>query len=409
MTTGPMISPKYKISRSESRIVGKVKPRRTNRIEELQDQIERLKKRVRIAVIFGGDKRIEGAVINPTFNPRSWKSYETVAKDIATALKKLGFRHVQVIPEDMRIGERLREQRIDMAWLNTGGVQGYISMSHSAAILEMIGIPYIGHDPMIAGILDSKHIFKHMLKALDIPTASFMTWSLAHGPFTTANNERFNEVFNNYSGPFIVKPVSGRASLNVHLVEDLSTLPEVVYGLCEATENHVLIETYLPGREFCVAICGPVVSKQGILQRDDTPFTFAAVERRLDKNEKIFVSMDVRPITSNRLKILDPEYDADIIQRLNKLANDVFQEINLETLIRLDVRMDGEGNMFVLEGNPKPDLKAPTTEKTSLVCASLSSYGMSYEDLILSLFADRLDLYLRQRRGSITNLAKLLE
>ncbi len=87
----------------------------------------------------------------------------------------------------------------------------------------------------------------------------------------------------------------------------------------------------------------------------------------------------------------------------------LFQELNLETLIRLDVRMDSEGSMFVLEGNPKPDLKAPTTEKTNLVCASLSSYGMSYEDLILSLFADRLDLYLSQRRGSITNLAKLLE
>ncbi len=404
-----MSSPEYKLSRTESRIVGKVKPRRTNRIEELQDQIEILKQRVRIAVIFGGDKRVEGAVINSTFNPRSWKSYQTVAKDIAAALKKLGFRHVQVIPEDMRVGERLRDQRIDMAWLNTGGVQGYISMSHSAAILEMIGIPYIGHDPMIAGMLDSKHIFKRMLKALDIPTAPFMTWSLARAPFTTENNEHFKRVFKNYPGPFVVKPVSGRASINVHLVEDLSTLPEVVSGLCKTTENHVLIETFLPGREFCVAVCGPVICKQGILQRGETPFTFAAIERRLDKNEKVFVSMDVRPITSNRITILDPAEDADIIQRLEKLANQVFQEMNLETLIRLDVRMDGEGNMFVLEGNPKPDLKAPTAEKTNLVCASLSSYGMSYEDLILSLFADRLDLYLSQRRGSISNLAKLLE
>ena len=232
-----MTSPQYSIPRSESRIVGRVKPRRTNRIEELHDQIERLKRRVHIAVIFGGDKRVEGAVINPTFNPRSWKSYETVANDIAAALKNLGFRHVQVIPEDMRIGERLREQGIDLAWLNTGGVQGYISMSHSAAILEMIGIPYIGHDPMIAGILDSKHIFKRMLKSLDIPTAPFMTWSLAKGPFTTANNERFNREFKNYPGPFVVKPVSGRASINVHLVEDLSGLPEVVSELCEATTS----------------------------------------------------------------------------------------------------------------------------------------------------------------------------
>lgn len=404
-----MTSPEYKLSHTESRILGKVKPRRTNRIGELQYQLEHLKKRIRIAVIFGGDKRVEGAVINTTTNPRSWKSYQAVARDIAAALKKLGFLHVQVIPEDMRIGERLREERIDMAWLNTGGVQGYISMSHSAAILEMIGIPYIGHDPMIAGILDSKHIFKRMLKALEIPTAPFMTWSLAKGPFIPASNERFNQVFNNYPGPFVVKPVSGRASLNVHLVEDVAALPEIVAGLCVATENHVLIETYLPGREFCVAVCGPVIFKQGILQRLDSPFSFAAIERRLEGNEKIFVSMDIRPITSSRVKILDTTDDADVILRLEKLANEVFQEMNLETLIRLDVRMDADDNMFVLEGNPKPDLKAPMKDKTNLVCASLSSYGMSYEDLILSLFADRLDLYLSQRRGSITNLARLLE
>jgi len=404
-----MIIPQNVTSPEESRSVGPIKQRRSNRIEELHGQIERLKKRARIAVIFGGDKRVQGAVINPTFNPRSWKSYETVANDIAVALKNLGFRHVQVIPEDMRISERLRKERIDFAWLNSGGVQGYISMSHSASILEMIGIPYIGHDPMISGILDSKHIFKRMLKALDIPTAPFMTWSLAKGEFIPSSNERFNKVFSNYSGPFVVKPVSGRASLNVNLVEDLSALPEIVTKLCRATENHVLIETFLPGREFCVAVCGPVISRDGVLQRRDSPFTFAAVERRLDDDEKIFVSMDVRPITSHRVNILDPNSDADIILRLKRLANEVFQEMDLETLIRLDVRMDAAGNLFVLEGNPKPDLKAPTPEKTSLICASLANCGLSYEDLILSLLADRIDLYLSQRRGSITNLARLIE
>jgi len=223
MTQPESISPP-----GESRIVGLIKPRRTNRIEELQGQIEQLKKRARIAVIFGGDKRAQGAVINHTVNPRSWKSYEAVAHDIAAALQNLGFQHVQVIPEDMRIAERLRKERIDLAWLNSGGVQGYISMSHSAAILEMIGIPYVGHDPMVSGILDSKHIFKRMLKALDIPTAAFMTWNLAQGGFDAAASGRFNNVFANYDGPFIVKPVSGRASLNVNLVDNLDDLPPVV-------------------------------------------------------------------------------------------------------------------------------------------------------------------------------------
>ena len=404
-----MNSLQHQVSQTENRTTGSVRPRRTDRIEELQRQIELLKERMRIAVIFGGDKTVEGAVINPTVNPRSWKSYKAVAVDIAGALKRLGFKHVEVMPEDMRIGERLRNKNIHMAWLNTGGVQGYIPMSHSAAMLEMFGIPYVGHDPMTSGMLDSKHIFKRMLKGLDIPTAPFMTWNLAHGDFQPETNTRFREVFKDYPGPFVVKPVSGRASLHIHLVEKLSDLHKVVAEVCTTTENHVLIESYLPGREFCVAVCGPVICRQGVIERRDAPFAFAALERRLEADEKIFVSMDVRPITTERVKMLDPREEADTIQRLENLAYEVFQEINLETLIRLDVRMDQHGELFVLEANPKPDLKAPSKEKTSLVCASLESCGMSYEDLILSLLADRLDLYLSQRRGSITKLANLLQ
>ena len=81
----------------------------------------------------------------------------------------------------------------------------------------------------------------------------------------------------------------------------------------------------------------------------------------------------------------------------------------LETLIRLDLRADSAGRMYVLEANPKPDLKAPTKDVTSLVCASLAAYGMDYDDLILSLLADRLDLLFSQRRGTVTNLTALLE
>jgi len=46
---------------------------------------------------------------------------------------------------------------------------------------------------------------------------------------------------------------------------------------------------------------------------------------------------------------------------------------------------------------------------TSLVCTGLASQGMSYDDLILSLLADRLDLLFSQRRGTVTHLTDLLK
>ena len=322
-------------------------PRRRGRSEELRDQLEKLVPRMRLAVVYGGDKTSDGAVINQTRNTRSWKSYQAVAEDIAAALRRIGFHHVHVMPEDMRLGERLQRECIHMAWLNTGGVQGYIPMAHAPSMLEMLGIPYVGHDPLTAGLLDNKHAFKRDLIALGIPTAPFMTWHLSRGPFIANEIGRFQRIFADYEGPFVVKPVSGRASLHVHVAEDKDALTATVERVFQATENHVLIESYLPGREFCIAVCGPVTSRQGNIERRLEPFAFAAIERVLEPGEKIFTSMDVKPITADRIRALDPKTEAVEIARLEALAREVFVELSLETLVRLDVRADQVGNRSI--------------------------------------------------------------
>lgn len=386
-----------------------IPPRRRSRVDELEDQIDRLRPGMRIAVVYGGDKSAEGAVIHRTSNPRSWKSYRAVAEDIAESLKRLGFRHVILVPDDMRLGEVLQREDIHLAWLNTGGVQGYNPVSHAPAMLEMLGVPYVGHDPLTAGTLDNKHVFKQELAYLGIPTAPFVTWHPARGPFRPHVNSRFLETFKDYWGPFVVKPVSGRASLNVHFVDQQADLPDVVAEVFQAVENHILIEAYLPGREYCIAVGGPLVARARKLERLSEPFAFAAVERCLGPEEKIFTSMDVRPITTERVRLLDPDTDAATLEELHELARKVAIEMNLESLVRLDIRADAAGKLHVLEANPKPDLKKPTENATSLVCTALPSLGMDYDDLILTILADRLDLLLRPRRGIASHLMALLE
>ena len=147
----------------------------------LEERIERLKSRMRLAVIFGGDKTASGSVVYQSHNTRSWKSYEVVARDIADALGRLGFCHVDVMPDDMRLGDRLRRQGTHMAWLNTGGVQGYNPAAHAPAMLEMLGMPYVGHDPLAATTLDIKHAFKRAAVCAGIPTAAFTTWHMSRG------------------------------------------------------------------------------------------------------------------------------------------------------------------------------------------------------------------------------------
>ena len=383
--------------------------RRSGRLGQLESQVRRLLVRMNIAVIYGGDKTVEGAVINKTQNPRSWKSYQGVAEDIGAALQRLGCKSVHLMPDDMRLGERLRAHGIHLAWLNTGGTQGYDSMLHGAALLEMAGIPYVGHNPLTAGILDNKHTFKRQLNAIGIPTAAFMTWHLSQGPFSASTSTRFKQSFDGYSGPFVVKPVCGRASQNISVIDDASDLAEAVKAVYQATENHVLIEEFLPGREFTAAVCGQIVARERKLTRTTRPFVFSVVERVLSHDERIFTSMDVSPITMNRLQILGPDSDSAICERIADMARTIFEELDLDTLIRLDLRLDADGELNVLEVNPKPDIKKPTGQATSIVCCGLQQCGMDYDDLILSLFADRIDRLLCERRHIVTTFNSLLD
>lgn len=375
----------------------------------LQERIERLMPRLRLAVIFGGNKANPDSVLFQAHNTRSWKSYEAVANDIADSLRRLGFKHVDVMPDDMSLGDRLRRQRIDMAWINSGGVQGYNSVAHTPSMLEMFGIPYVGHDPLAATTLDNKHAFKREAMCAGLPTAAFSTWNMERGPFRPSVNSRFQRAFGDYQGPFVVKPVSGRASLHVEIVDDVDALPDAVAEVHRATENIVLIERYLPGREYCIAVAGPITARDRILRRRTEPFSFAALERVLSNDEKIFTSMDVKPITEERFRPLDRKTDAHELVQLHRIAREVFLEFNLCSLIRLDVRADENGDLFILEANPKPDLKKPEQGVTSLIVGGLPELGMDYDDLILSLFADRFEFLLKYRSDSVQHLRELCD
>lgn len=381
-------------------------PARQSRAEDLQRQIQKMFRRLRVAVVYAGDKSRQGAVLYPTSNTRSWKSYEAVARDIAAALRRLGCHEVTVMPEDMHLGERLRDAGSHIAWLNTGGVQGSSSVSHAPAMLEMLGVPYVGHDPLVAAMLDNKHVFKRQIMASGLPTAPFTSWHPAAYP-SLLDDPVFRRAFGSWRGAFIVKPVSGRASLNVNYVENIDDLQRAAEEVHEITRNHVLIEGYLSGREYCVAVCGPVVARGGEISRLGHPFVFGALERAFDDGEKIFTSMDFKPITTSRAWPLKESSDGEVLGRLESLASELYGALGLETLVRLDLRANERGEIFILEANPKPDLKAPTPDETSLIGMGLPAKGMTYDDLILSLLADRIDNLFAQRRGTADRLLAL--
>ena len=375
----------------------------------LQNILSRLKDKLRIAVIYASNKHDPDAVVNITKNTRPWKSYELVANNIAHAIRMNGFKHTYVLPEDIHLLDTLKKNDIHMVWINSAGVQGLNPISHAPALLEMAGIPYIGHNPLTATVLDNKHHFKRECQSYEIATGRFMVWDSTRGMINPHINSIFKRVFAGYSGPFVIKPVSGRASLGVSVVE-FDQLAEKVAELYQTTSNTVIIEEYLSGPEYCVSVSGPILYRDNSFVDLKAPFVFSELERVLEKDELIFTSMDVKPISGDRARLLDPKNkdSEQVIKKLHEIARTIYLDFNLHTLVRIDVRADAYGNLFVLEANPKPDLKAFDKYSTSLVALGLDACNMSYTEYIYSLLANGLHHLMKNRADNIAHILELI-
>jgi D-alanine-D-alanine ligase len=373
-------------------------------LSDLDALFQALFGKLRIAVIYSGDKEQPGSVLYRQANTRPWKSYREVAVDIQQTLREIGFQHVCLLPDDMNMIDALRRESIHLAWLNTGGVQGENPVCHAAAILEMLGIPYVGHNPLTASILDEKDVFKRHLQSMGIRTSPFVTWLPANA---RSLSWRMEKAFDGHRGPFVVKPVSGRASLHVHHVErfeDVAARAEEVYAV---TRKGVLIEKYLGGREFCVAVCGGVTRRRGCFHQSAQPFAFSTLERHFEAGERIFTSMDRKAISADRASLLTSR-EASLRFELMDLARQIYREFDLRSIVRVDIRADDQGQLHVLEANPKPDLKRPAEGRTSLVSMGLSEYGMDYRDLIFGLLADRVNDLLTCNPSKIEHILSLV-
>ena len=372
-------------------------------ILDLEKDLEVFKKKLKIAVVFGGDKQREDAVIFQTFNSRSWKSYEKVAKEIAQTLKELGFEHVELFCDDSSLTNNLKENKIDFVWLNSGGVQGINPLSHTPALLEMLGIPFVGHSSINATLLDNKHLFKYMINSLNIKTAPFLVFN----PYQLTPEQFLENRLLDFAGDkfeFVVKPVSGRGSVNVFYVDSKEEFLRVSKEIFQTTKDYILIEKYLSGAEYCVAVHGEIAFIDGKLTKLDEPFAFSAIERVLDEDEMVFTSMDKKPISSKRVK---PLKDAEVIKKLKNLAKEVYQLNNIETLIRLDVRADEKGELYILEANPKPDLKRPEKNVASIISLGLTEYNIGYNQLILQIFANTIFSLFNYKEHLIKHIKEL--
>ena len=215
------------------------------------------------------------------------------------------------------------------------GIQGECRYTHLPSILEMAGIPYTGSSPLGHTLSLDKVVTKKLLRCAGVPTPD---WVVMTRPERDLARLKF---------PLIVKPIHESTSYGVRLVHDGQELAEAVETVLDNYEQPALVETYIDGREINIALLG-----------NDPPEILSPVE--LD-----FGSRALRIDTQKdkfHLAIDEPEKrcPADLTETcltaLRKIARDTFHAVQCRDYARIDLRLDKDGNPWVLEINSMASL-----------------------------------------------------
>jgi D-alanine-D-alanine ligase len=269
--------------------------------------------------------------------------------------------------------QKLALARPDIVFNMAEGLEGLSRESHVPAICEYLNVAYTGSDPLTLALALHKGRTKEILAYRGVPTAPFR---VVERP---ADLERMPLPF-----PLFVKPVaegSGKGIFVNNLCNTPAQLRERVSFLLEHYAQPVLVETYLPGREFTVAILGngaearclPIVAFDfGTLPAGAAPVYGYEAKWVWDTPEQ-------------PLEIFQCPPPADVSEALARevaqVALDAYAAIGCRDWCRVDVRVDRFGVPNVVELNPLPGI-IPDPAMHSCFPKAARVAGLGYDELI---------------------------
>ncbi|MGC4116098.1 MAG: ATP-grasp domain-containing protein [Myxococcales bacterium] len=236
-----------------------------------------------------------------------------------------------------------------------------------AAFLELLDVPLTGSGTAGLLLAQDKAIAKKLFTFHRVPCPDFVVF---HDETLDLGGRRLNF-------PLFVKPLRADASIGItpeSLVRNVDQLLErvkYVHSLGEAA----IAEEYVEGREMYVGVLGgeqrplalPVVELQFRGAYPKGRPRIADWTAKFEKDSPEFKgTRSVIARVSNELR-----------QRLQDLAVDAFEALQLRDYARVDFRIDAKGSPFVLEVNPNPYL-----EKDAEFAMAAKAAGMEYPQLI---------------------------
>ncbi|MET0517171.1 MAG: D-alanine--D-alanine ligase [Nitrospiraceae bacterium] len=236
--------------------------------------------------------------------------------------------------------------------------------------LELLHVPYTGCNPRGLMLSRDKALSKQVMSYHRIPYPDFMVVPI-HRMVRRPKWLAF---------PLIVKSISEEASLGISqasIVDDEEKLRERVAFIHESVGTGALVERYIEGRELYVGVMGNAhlqVFPVWELVMDKMPEESKRIAtERVKWSRKYQDKYGIRSCEAKNL----PDGAAEKVQHL---AKRVYRALGLSGYARIDMRMDQEGNVYVLEANPNPQI---ADDEDFAESAQKADY--SYKDLLQEL------------------------
>lgn len=297
-----------------------------------------------------------------------WDEPDTIDA-VATALAGLG--EVIRLEADKDLPRRLLAAKVDFVFNIAEGLYGVNRESHVPSICEYLGIPYHASDPLSLALTLHKGRAKEIMAYYGVPTAPFIVAN------TRADARNVNLPF-----PLFAKPAlegSGKGITEKSLCTNRAKLVQEVGDLLDTYQEPVLIESWLPGQEFTVAILGNGKEARCL----------PLVGMRWDA-----LPLGAKPIYGYEAKWLwdTPEHPLDLFECPanvpKELARDVrsaalsaYRILGCRDWCRVDIRCDAAGRPMVVELNPLPGI-LPNPSDNSCFPKAARAAGMAYDTLI---------------------------
>jgi D-alanine-D-alanine ligase len=331
-------------------------------------------KKIRVAVVFNdyfsGIDPNTGAKIRINNADLSEASYDAGIRVIEKSLMNKGF---EIIPFGLEhdlntLINFLQNEKPDVVFnLCESFNNESTNEMFIAGLYELVKVSYTGASAFSLGLLIQKNFVKEILKANSFSTPEFL---LIKDPA----NFHFN---NELRFPMIIKPSHEDASVGISnnsIVKNETELYNQVTYLFNYLHQPVIVEEYIEGREFNIAVLGdtdPEVLPISEINFSGLPDNYPKIVTYAAK------WMDGSPEYLGTKGECPAKLDKQVEDNLKDLAMKVYKLFRCRDYARVDLRMDKNNVPYILEINPNPDLSLDAG-----FFRSSRTAGFSYEDML---------------------------